>query len=396
MKIIEGSIASPKGFYADGLHCGIRFKNNDIGWLYSETPATVAGVFTTNQVQAAPVIVTKEKIQNGQLQAVVVNSGNANACTGATGLHDAKAMTTQVAERLGIADSLVGVASTGVIGQKLPMATVTSGISQLKKNGEALAFHQAILTTDISTKEIVVTDELNGERVTMAGVAKGSGMIHPNMATMLAFITTDATIGQELLQELLKELTETTFNQITIDGDTSTNDMVLVLANGQTPSGEITADSEAYQIFKSMLQVVMEELAKKIAADGEGATKLIEATVTHAQNQLAARMIAKTIVGSSLVKTAMFGKDPNWGRIICSIGYAGIEVNPQLVQIELAGIPVFAKGEPVAFDEEIMATALVQETIEIEVDLQQGEACGKAWGCDLTYDYIKINALYHT
>lgn len=397
MKTINGTIASPKGFYADGFHSGLKRKRKDIGWIYSEFPASAAGVFTTNAVQAAPIQVTKSALASDSLQAIIVNSGNANACTGKNGVLHAQEMQQIAAEKLGLSANSVAVASTGIIGQELPMNKIKKGILGLEKTaGVPSYFHEAILTTDTRTKEIVVEAEINGAIVTMAGVAKGSGMIHPNMATMLAFITTDAAVEKELLQQTLKMITDKTFNQITVDGDTSTNDMVLVLANGASGGAVIQKDDSGYQVLIDMLSQVMEELAKMIAQDGEGATKLIEVKVAHAKDQLTARMIAKKIVGSSLVKTAMFGADPNWGRIICAIGYADPSIDPDKVDISIGSLPVLLNSQPQVFEEMKMREILVQDKIVITVDLHEGTAVGMAWGCDLTYKYVEINALYHT
>ncbi|OTN75358.1 glutamate N-acetyltransferase/amino-acid acetyltransferase [Enterococcus sp. 8G7_MSG3316] len=396
MEVIAGTIASPKGFYADGIHCGLKKTKVDLGWIVSEVPANAAAVFTTNQVQAAPIQVTKEKMASGQLQGVIVNAGNANACTGAQGYTDAQQMAIAAADHLGVAADQMAVASTGIIGRPLPMEKVTAGIAQLQKTGDPQAFQKAILTTDLTEKQIVIQTQIGGKTVTMAGCAKGSGMIHPNMATMLAFVTTDAAIATDLLQQLLRELTEVTFNQITVDGDTSTNDMVLVLANGLAGQPEIQKDTADYHAFKEMFQAVLTALAKEIAQDGEGATKLIEAKTTGAVSDEAARMISKTIVGSPLVKTALFGKDPNWGRILCAVGYSGQPIDPNALSISLAGILVFEAGKPVFFDEECMQEKLEGSAIEILVAMAQGTGQGMAWGCDLTYDYVKINALYHT
>lgn len=390
------NIAAPKGFHADGQHVGLKHKAKDLGWLISDVPAAVAGVFTTNQVQAAPVQVTKQTIQNGQLQAIIVNSGNANAVTGQIGVTHAKHMQTTTAEKLGIDPSLVGVASTGVIGQILPIATVTAGIHQLQPDGDALGFAHAIMTTDTNEKAVTIQGTIAGKRITMSGVAKGSGMIHPNMATMLGFITTDAHITSDLLQQALSEDVETSFNQITIDGDTSTNDMVLVMANGQAGNSLIAQDDAAYAQFKAMLHHVTTALAIAIASDGEGATKLITVTVSHAQSATAARLIAKKVVGSSLVKTAMFGKDPNWGRIIAAIGAAETAITPETIAISINDYPVMQAGAPVAFDQAALAAALEDPHITIQIDLNNGTATGQAWGSDLTYDYVKINALYTT
>lgn len=397
MKIVEGNIASPLGFSADGLHAGFKRRKMDFGWIVSECPASAAGVYTTNQVIAAPLMVTKEALaKEEKLQAIVVNSGVANACTGQQGLEDARTMQAMAAEKLGFAPELVAVASTGVIGEPLPMDRLAEGLSKIYVNGNADDFAQAILTTDTVTKTVVVKDMLGKDEVTMAGVAKGSGMIHPNMATMLAFITCDANISSALLQDVLSEQVETTFNQITVDGDTSTNDMVLVLSNGCTQNPEIQPDSPELEQFKRMLALVMTDLAQKIARDGEGATKLIEVAVQGAANSEAARMIAKTIVGSSLVKTAMFGEDPNWGRLMSAVGNAGVSLETANIDIDLAGVPVLRASSPLAFDEEDMRERLSQDTICVTVRLHQGSASGKAWGCDLSYDYVKINALYRT
>ncbi|MDT2523471.1 bifunctional glutamate N-acetyltransferase/amino-acid acetyltransferase ArgJ [Enterococcus raffinosus] len=397
MQIIDGTIASPKGFKATGLHAGLKKEKKDLGVIFSEVPANAAAVYTTNQVKAAPIFVTKEAMTNQKIQAVVVNSGIANACTGTLGLENAKEMQALTGLHLGVSQENVAVASTGVIGKQLPMETVESGINQIDiQNQEPYAFHEAILTTDTATKEIVVTDEINGQTVTMAGVAKGSGMIHPNMATMLAFITTDAQISETLLQEMLADKTETTFNQITVDGDTSTNDMVLLLANGLAENPVIEKNTEAYKKFLEMFQLVSETLAKMIAKDGEGATKLIEVQVVGALNETEARLVAKKVVGSSLVKTAMFGEDPNWGRIICAVGYAGSHTDPEKIDMWIGDQQLLKHSQPQEFDEITMKQTLEKEKICITVDLNIGEQSGKAWGCDLTYKYVEVNALYHT
>lgn len=398
MKKIDGTIASPKGFVADGLHCGLKRKKKDIGWLYSEKIASVAGVFTTNQVKAAPVILTKEKLALQKLQAIIINSGNANACTGEKGRMDAKEMCKLTAQALNIPAEYVAVASTGIIGKTLPMVQIKAGIELLeaKPIKEAQAFQEAILTTDTTQKVSVYQDDFDQYQVTVAGCAKGSGMIHPNMATMLGFITTDANISSSLLQELLSELTEVTFNQITIDGDTSTNDMVLVMANGMSGMPEIQKDAPEFAKFKAMFTQVLTDLAKMIAKDGEGATKLIETIVTGAKNVSDARMLAKSVVGSSLVKSAIFGQDPNWGRILCALGYSGVVFDPETIQIYLADTLVFENGQPTIFDANQLSESLKTDEVVIQVVLSDGSASSRAWGCDLTYEYVKINALYHT
>ncbi|WP_060976288.1 bifunctional glutamate N-acetyltransferase/amino-acid acetyltransferase ArgJ [Streptococcus sp. CCH8-C6] len=397
MKIIDGTIASPLGFSADGLHAGFKKKKLDFGWIVSEVPASVAGVYTTNKVIAAPLLVTKASIQKSQkLQAIVVNSGVANSCTGQQGLDAAYEMQRLTAQKLKIEPDLVGLASTGVIGEQLPMDTLKNGLSQILVSGKAEDFAEAILTTDTCTKTCVVTEEFGSDLVTMAGVAKGSGMIHPNMATMLAFITCDANISSATLQKALSQHVETTFNQITVDGDTSTNDMVLVMANGCRQNEEILTDTEEFEKFSKMLRYLMADLAKKIAKDGEGATKLIEVNVRHAKDEQSGRMIAKSVVGSSLVKTAIFGQDPNWGRILAAIGYAGADVSVDYIDIWIEGIPVMQASSPVAFDPEETSDAMAGELLTLTIDLHDGDAEAQAWGCDLSYDYVKINALYRT
>ena len=397
MKIIDGTIASPLGFSADGLHAGFKKKKLDFGWIVSEVPASVAGVYTTNKVIAAPLLVTKASIQKNQkLQAIVVNSGVANSCTGQQGLDAAYDMQRLTAQKLKIEPDLVGLASTGVIGEQLPMDALKNGLSQILVSGKAEDFAEAILTTDTCTKTCVVTEEFGSDLVTMAGVAKGSGMIHPNMATMLAFITCDANISSATLQKALSQHVESTFNQITVDGDTSTNDMVLVMANGCRQNEEILPDTEEFEKFSKMLRYLMADLAKKIAKDGEGATKLIEVNVRHAKDERSGRMIAKSVVGSSLVKTAIFGQDPNWGRILAAIGYAGADVSVDNIDIWIAGIPVMQASSPVAFDPEETSDAMAGELLTLTIDLHDGDAEAQAWGCDLSYDYVKINALYRT
>lgn len=397
MKIIDGTIASPLGFSADGLHAGFKKKKLDFGWIVSEVPASVAGVYTTNKVIAAPLLVTKASIQKSQkLQAIVVNSGVANSCTGQQGLDAAYEMQRLTAQKLKIEPDLVGLASTGVIGEQLPMNALKNGLSKILVSGKAEDFAEAILTTDTCTKTCVITEEFGSDLVTMAGVAKGSGMIHPNMATMLAFITCDANISSATLQAALSQHVETTFNQITVDGDTSTNDMVLVMANGCRQNEEILPDTEEFEKFSNMLRYLMADLAKKIAKDGEGATKLIEVNVRHAKDEQSGRMIAKSVVGSSLVKTAIFGQDPNWGRILAAIGYAGADVSVDDIDIWIEGIPVMQASSPVAFDPEETSDAMAGELLTLTIDLHDGDAEAQAWGCDLSYDYVKINALYRT
>ncbi|MFS0574585.1 bifunctional ornithine acetyltransferase/N-acetylglutamate synthase [Sporosarcina sp. 179-K 3D1 HS] len=401
MKRISGyNILSPKGFKADGIHCGLKHKKNDLGLLVSEVPANVAGVFTTNAIQAAPLHVTKEAIaKEGKLQAIIINSGNANACTGKQGLEDAYAMQELTAEKLGIDPHLVGVASTGVIGEKMNMVPVIKGIKNISPSyglEGSIQFSQALLTTDTVTKNTAYTTVIDGKEITIAGTAKGSGMIEPNMATMLGFITTDAKVETPHLQTALKTVTDLTFNAITVDGDTSTNDTVLLLANGLAENETLTPEHPEWGKFIQTLHAVAQDLAKMIAKDGEGATKLIETEVIGAVSDEEARKIAKTVVGSPLVKTAVFGCDANWGRIIAAVGYSGATVDPNAISIQIGDTTVVESGEPVSFSEEHLREYLKQPEVKIVVQLHQGEGQGLAWGCDLTYDYVQINATYRT
>lgn len=402
--VSDGSITTPKGFRAGGLHCGLKKTDrHDLGAIVCEVPAEAAGVYTTNAFQAAPLGVTRESIASsgGKLQALIVNSGNANACTGEQGVRDAREMRAAFAAALNVDASLVGVASTGVIGELMPMDKVRAGIAampaRLKADG-AEDFCQAILTTDLVQKMTCVRLSVGSTVVHIAGAAKGSGMIHPNMATMLGFITTDAAIDAVHLQQLLHEVTDTTFNMITVDGDTSTNDMVVALASGlAADNGEkLTPAHPDWEAFAAGFRYVAEYLAKAIARDGEGATKLIEVSVVHAESDEAARAMAKTVIGSSLVKTACFGADANWGRIIAAIGRAGYPVQVDTVDIRLGDIVVLEQSRPVKFDEDRAEAYLQGELVQIHVDLNMGSARATAWGCDLTYDYVRINAAYRT
>jgi glutamate N-acetyltransferase/amino-acid N-acetyltransferase len=401
IKHISGNnIVSPIGFKAAGMHCGIKHKKNDLAILVSEVPANVAGVFTTNVIQAAPLLVTKDVVQQtGKMQAIIVNSGNANACTGKQGMKDAYLMQEKTAEKLGIAPELVGVASTGVIGEQMRMEPIVKGIQELApaaKLESSILFSQAILTTDTVTKNTAYTLTIDGKTITIAGTAKGSGMIEPNMATMLGFITTDANIESIHLQGALKTVTDLTFNSITVDGDTSTNDMVVVMANGMAGNDSLTPAHPDWEAFVAALQNVSQDLAKMIAKDGEGATKLIEVEVKGAVSDIEARKIAKSVVGSPLVKTAVFGTDANWGRIIAAVGYSGATIDPNTITIEIGTTKVVENSEPVHFSEEDIILYLKQPEVKIVVDLNQGNGNGLAWGCDLTYDYVQINATYRT
>ncbi|QSF44725.1 bifunctional ornithine acetyltransferase/N-acetylglutamate synthase [Paenibacillus tianjinensis] len=402
--VVEGgSITAPKGFTSGGLHCGLKkTERNDLAAILCEVPATAAAVYTTNVFQAAPLKVTRESLANGTLQAVIVNSGNANACTGDQGEADAYEMRAAAASALGVNEQDVAVASTGVIGELLKMDRVRSGIAGLpeKLDGGASGaeeFCQAILTTDLVKKECCVKVLVGGEEVTIAGAAKGSGMIHPNMATMLGFMTTDAVIEGEDLLRLLRTATNTTFNMITVDGDTSTNDMLVTMASGLAGNEKLTRLHPDWDAFAAAFTHVCQHLAKAIARDGEGATKLIEVQISGAVHDEAAAAIAKTVVGSSLVKSAIFGADANWGRIIAAVGRAGVPVSPEKVDISLGGIEVLRQSRPVAFDEEKALHYLQKtDTVLITVILSDGDGKATAWGCDLTYDYVRINAAYRT
>jgi len=401
--IQEGSVTSPQGFVAGGLHCGLKKTDrHDLGAIVCEVPATAAAVYTTNVFQAAPIKVTRESIASkGTLRAMIVNSGNANACTGDQGEADAFEMRNRFAEQIGVDGDQVAVASTGVIGELLKMDKVRSGIDKLpslleKSDKGAEDFSQAILTTDLVKKTICVELEVDGKLVKIAGAAKGSGMIHPNMATMLGFVTTDAKISSTALHQLLREATDLSFNMITVDGDTSTNDMLVAMASGLAAHTELTEDHPAWTAFKAALTHVCVVLAKAIARDGEGATKLVEVRVEGAVSDFAAQAIAKTVIGSSLVKSAVFGADANWGRIIAAVGRAGQPVDPATVDIALGSIVTLEQSRPVVFDEDAALEYLKGDTVVISVNLNMDNGTAVAWGCDLTYDYVRINAAYRT
>ncbi len=400
---ISGGICAPKGFTANGIHCGIR-KNKekkDLSLIYSQVPANAAAVYTTNLVKGAPLTVTKQNLQNGKAQAVICNSGNANTCN-ADGVEIATKMCELTASALGCQADDIVVASTGVIGQPLSIEPIADGIPALVKGlgANSLDAAQGIMTTDTKVKEVAFSFEINGVECKIGGIAKGSGMIHPNMATMLVFITTDCAVSSALLQKALSTDIQNTFNMTSVDGDTSTNDMVTVLANGLAGNQEITAEDENFAAFMKALNTVTMALCRMIAGDGEGATKLLECCVTGAATKDIAKTVAKSIICSSLVKTAMFGSDANWGRILCAIGYSGVDTNPNTIgvwfQSAKGKILVCQKGAGVPFSEEIAKEILLEEEIAILVDLGVGEQSATAWGCDLTYDYVKINGDYRT
>ena len=399
-EIEQGNIVTPQGFKTAGVHAGLRYSKKDLGIVLSDIPASVAAVYTQSVIQAAPLDVTKQSIaEAGKLQGIIVNSACANACTGKQGLKDAYEMRNLAASKFDLATHYLAVASTGVIGEYMKMDKIRQGIELLEPTPaykDADDFEQAILTTDTVTKNCAYSAEIDGVMVTMGGAAKGSGMIHPNMATMLGFITTDAAIESTDLQLALSTITDQTFNQITVDGDTSTNDMVLVLANGKAGNQSLSPAHPQWDTFIQLLKQTSESLAKQIAKDGEGATKLIECNVFGMATKHAAQIIAKTIIGSNLVKTAAYGADANWGRIIAAMGRSGIDFNPQQVTIAFGDIVVLEDGEPVDFSEEVAKAYLEQDFLVINVTLKEGSEIGTAWGCDLTYDYVKINASYRS
>ncbi len=404
MKIVSGGVCAAKGFKAGGVHCGIR-KNRtkrDIALIYSETQANAAAVYTTNLVKGAPLLVTKEHISDGKAQAVICNSGNANTCN-ANGVEIAEKMSTLVAEKLNISPKDVVVASTGVIGQPLDITPIAEGmeslVESLSQNGSDLAA-EGIMTTDTVKKEIAVEFEIGGKVCHIGGIAKGSGMIHPDMATMLVFITTDAAISSQMLQKALSSDITETFNMISVDGDTSTNDMVTVLANGMAGNEEVKSDDDDFKVFCKALNTVNVYLCKSIAGDGEGATKMLECNVKGADSLATAKTVAKSIVCSSLLKAAMFGADANWGRVLCAIGYSKADVQVDKVGVSFKSskgeITVCSNGAGVEFSEEKAKEILMEKDIEINVSLGDGEYSATAWGCDLTYDYVKINGDYRT
>ncbi len=399
-QVVRGGITYPKGIKAAGVKCGIRFNKKDLTLIYSEKVADAWGTFTTNKFKAAPLVVTEKNLSlsKGKLQAVLINSGIANACTGEKGLKDAWETVNYVSEGLKIDKEYVAVTSTGKIGEFLPLKKIKTGlkeaISKLSVSGGIKAA-EAILTTDTKKKEIAVNFKLGEQEVKIGGMAKGSGMIHPDMATMLGFITSDISIKGELLQEALKQVVEKTFNMISVDGDTSTNDMVLLMANGLAGNKLIDKKDIDYYKFLSALQYMAEYLARCIAKDGEGATKMIEVEVQNAVSFGEAKKVAKAVINSPLVKTAVFGKDPNWGRILAAVGYSGAEVVPDKVDLYLKE-KIVEDGQPLKFSRQEVGKYLESsDEIKIIVDLKMGKESATAWGCDLTYDYVKINTKYN-
>ncbi len=404
MKIISGGVCAAKGFLAGGVHCGVRHNRTkrDLAMIFSEKRASAAAVYTTNLVKGAPLTVTKNNIADGYAQAVICNSGNANTCN-ADGIEIAEKMCEIAANTLNIDKTDIVVASTGVIGQPLSIVPFESGIPAVKEvlsadGSEAAA--EGIMTTDTVKKEIAVEFEIGGKVCRIGGIAKGSGMIHPNMATMLVFITTDVCIAPKMLQKALSSDIADTFNMVSVDGDTSTNDMVTVLANGMAGNYEITSDGEDFAAFMKALNTVTVYLCRCIAGDGEGATKLLECNVTGGKDISTAKTVAKSVICSSLLKAAMFGADANWGRVLCAIGYSGADVDVTKVGVTFKSqkgeITVCVNGAGVDFSEEKAKEILLEKEIEINIALGDGNASATAWGCDLTYDYVKINGDYRT
>lgn len=404
IQFVEGGVCAPAGFTAGGVHCGIRKnrKKRDLALIFAEKTCSAAAVYTQNLVKGAPLLVTREHLANGRARAIICNSGNANTCN-ADGEYKAKMMCDIAAEVLSIPTDDVLVASTGVIGQVLPIAPIADAAEALKASlgDHSIEAAEAIMTTDTIPKNLAVEFELGGKTCRIGAIAKGSGMIHPNMATMLCFVTTDAAIAPELLQQALKSVADDTFNMISVDGDTSTNDMVAILASGLAGNVEITSpDGEDYSRFTAALFELMREISKLLAGDGEGATRLIECNVNGAATTADAKILAKSVICSSLTKAAIFGADANWGRVLCALGYAGAKLDVNKVGVEFrsaaGSIIVCAGGAGVDFDEDKAKQILLEKEIAIDVTLGDGAGAATAWGCDLTYDYVKINGDYRT
>ncbi len=397
IKVIpSGSVTSPKGFSAGAIYAGIKKAKDslDLGILFSEVPCTAAAVFTTNRIKAAPVVLSRQRLKNGRVVAVVVNSGCANACTGERGLADAVEMTQLAAKKVGISAEEVAVASTGVIGQYLPMTKIRAAMKRMaisRDGGHEL--ERAMMTTDTVPKEMAVSA---GERFTIGAAAKGSGMIHPNLATLLCFLTTDASVDIDFLRAALKEAVDVSFNMVSIDEDTSTNDTVLIMANGQAGNEPISAGTKGAEVFQQALSQVCISLAKAIARDGEGATKLIEVTVSGARSLAEARLAARTVIGSPLVKTAIHGNDPNWGRIVAAAGRSGVAAVEEKISLDIGGVSVLSNGSPQSISREKLSRVLNSREVNIALDLNLGSARATAWGCDLSEEYVTINSQYTT
>lgn len=398
-KDIQG-VTFAKGFTAAGVKAGIKKSGNlDVAVIYTKTQAVVAGTFTQNKVAAAPVYVSKEVVATGTAHAIVANAGCANACTGQQGLDDAHKMAQIAADELGVNADDVIVGSTGVIGVNLPMDKLEAGIKDAVANLSADGSDnagRAIITTDTHSKSVTCEFELSGKTVRMGAIAKGSGMIRPNMATMLCYITTDIAIDQALLQKAVSGCVEKSFNMISVDGDMSTNDMVIVLANGEANNAKITEENADYQIFFDKLMMLCTELAKQIAADGEGASKFLTINVKGAKSFADAKTVGMAIANSPLVKTAFFGEDPNWGRVICAVGYSGADMVPEKTVVKFGGITIFANGTGATYDEKALAHVMKEKDIVIDIELNMGQEDATVWSCDLSYEYVKINGEYHT
>lgn len=401
MKLIKSGITAAKGFSTGAIHCGIRNNKSkkELALIVSQVPCQTAAVYTKNKVKAAPLLLNKKHLVNGQAQAICVNSGNANACA-INDDQNAYIQAKAAADQLGLNVEDVLVASTGVIGVELPIDKIVNGIKDIELTTDWLETAKAIMTTDTTVKECSVEFELDGKTVHLGGIAKGSGMIHPNMGTMLCFITTDAAISYELLDQMLKQNVKQTFNRISVDGDTSTNDMCIVMANGLARNTYIDHEGEDAAIVNEALKTVMEALAIEIAKDGEGASRLITVQMQNAQSEKQAETLAMSVASSSLLKAAVFGQDANWGRVLCAMGYADTEFDPSLVDIYFASnqgkVLVCQQGKGIVFDEDLAAKILAEPEIEIIADLHAGDAHVTCWGCDLTYDYVKINGDYRT
>ncbi len=407
IKRVEGGVTYPKGFKASGIHCGLRKNKNkkDLALVLADNECDVAAIYTTNKVYGAPIRVTREHIKNGKARAIICNSGNANTCN-PDGVEKANAVCKALADHIGISENDVVVASTGVIGQTLDIEPIVKGIPSLYNELDTTAeagycAAAAIMTTDTRLKQIAVETTLGGKTVKIGGMAKGSGMISPNMATMLCFVTTDASIDYTVLQPLLKEVADKTFNMISVDGDTSTNDTLCVMASGCADNERITtASGKDYTAFAEALEYVCRYLARKMAADGEGATKLLECRIRNCTEVQKARILAKSVINSPLVKTAMYGADANWGRILCALGYAGVDFDPQKVDVNFISnegeINVCKNGGNVGFDEDRAKAILSEDSIIIDVDMNEGTECTIAYGCDLSYEYVRINGDYRS
>ncbi len=402
MKIIEGGVCAAKGFKAGSVRCGVKESrtNDDTAIIFSECKCTATATYTMNRVKAAPLYVTMEHLEDGVARAIVANAGNANACA-PDGMENARRMAKAAAKLLGVAETDVAVASTGVIGQRLNIECIEEHLPELKLEDNASEkANRAIMTTDTKPKTAAVEFTIGGKTCRIGGICKGSGMIHPNMGTMLSFITTDCAITHEMLTDALQENVKKTYNRVTVDGDTSTNDMCIVLANGMAGNTLIEWQDEEYQAFCKALNEVNTRLARQIAADGEGATKLVTCTVKNSRSEEAAERLAKAVVGSNLVKAAMFGADANWGRVLCAMGYSKAPFRPEYVSVAFesaaGSVAVCEKGAALDFDEDLAKKVLSESEVTIAVDVNEGEDSATAWGCDLTYDYVKINGDYRT